>query len=128
MPNANVHIPAGIISPILVLFMYWLFGNGLPEFGLFDNFCMAILMVVLGVLGAITPDRIEKPTNPHHRGFFHVVVGIIFTGYLILFFADAPALPFLPFTYEDALGIAIISYLSGYASHFILDYAPIRWD
>ncbi len=126
MPNADVHILAGIFAPILILIIYLALGYNLPETSIGESALIAVAGILAGFLGAVTPDSIEKPTSPYHRGFFHWVVGFVFAIYLIMFFVTAPNLPIFDFvSYEYFGGFVVISYISGYVSHFILDFLTV---
>lgn len=129
MANRNVHIPAGLISPWITLLIYVFLEFSLP-FHFTDESWLysAFFMIVFGFIGERTPETLEPPDDPRHRGVFHLVGGFIALMYLIAFFFTAPALPFLDTSINNIVGLMIISYVSGYSSHFILDYIPVDWD
>ena len=122
MANRTVHIPAGILAPWLILLLYFNFQNRFPSaFNEYMWSAVAILISVAGFFGERTPETVEPPSNPKHRGTFHLFGGIA-TIYILLFFKTSPFLPWTSLRYEDLSGLLVISYLAGYASHFLLDY------
>lgn len=122
MANRDVHIPVGIVSPWIVLLILALSQNTIPS--IFYRHSLILIVVLVSIcsfVGERTPETLEPPDNPRHRGIVHKL-GVLASIYIILFFATAPMLPFTQISYENLEGLAILMYLSGYASHFILDY------
>jgi len=79
-------------------------------------------IAVVSLVGGRLPDYLEPPNNPQHRGICHWLLGFVALIYVILFLFAFPYLPWLPLTYDTFLGLLLMSFLAGYASHFVLDY------
>lgn len=123
MANRDVHIPAGLLSPFVVFAVYLGLGNPIPlAFSRYLWFFLGFFMGLAGFLGERTPEWLEPPDNPRHRGLFHSVGGTITTVYLLVFFFIAPTLPLIPTNYNRLSGLLVVSYMAGYTSHFIFDY------
>ena len=124
MANRGLHIPAGILAPWVVLLVYALLNNNVvpSAFVRYPWFIIALLVSLFSFFGERIPDNVEPPTDPHHRGIVHWL-GLPATLYIIWFFLTNPTLPLIPTSYERLSGLLLISFLSGYVSHFILDYA-----
>lgn len=70
-----------------------------------------IVCIVLSMVGALLPDKIEKPKTFRHRGFFHSVLFLACVVFLIYAFKDS--------VYFAAFGC-------GYVSHLLTDYGTKR--
>lgn len=123
MPNRNVHIPIGLISPWIVIFGFALFRQEISQaFYKYPWFIVVIFICIASFIGERIPDTVEPPEDPNHRGPFHWLIGSLAIAYILLFVFAFPYLPWLPLTYDTMLGLLIVSFLAGYASHFVLDY------
>ena len=81
---------------------------------LIDSHAIRIACIVLAMIGAVVPDRIEKP-RIGHRKFFHSKV---FLFCLIL----------LVYAFKEY--VLLVSFLCGYISHLLLDWrtrAKLPW-
>jgi hypothetical protein len=125
LPNRDVHIPAGIFAPWLVLLAYVILNRGITPspFVRYPWFIVALIMSFFSFVSERIPDAVEPPDSPQHRSIVHIL-GLLPTLYIIWFFLTNPTLPIIPTSYERLSGLLVISLLSGYASHFILDYNP----
>jgi hypothetical protein len=123
LAKSGTHIPVGLISPWIIIMGFALLRNRISSaFYDYPWFVVALFVTVASFVGERTPDTIEPPKDPHHRGVFHWLIGSFALLYIIFFLLAFPYLPWLPLTYDKLLGLLIVSYLIGYASHFILDY------
>jgi len=123
MANRGTHIPVGIASPWITIFAYAFLKGYFPStFQVHNWFIVSIGICFFAFFGERTPDTLEPPDNPKHRGIFHWLVGLGATIYIVLVFLASYKLPWLPVSYDSLIGLLIVSYLSGYASHFLLDY------
>jgi len=123
LANKDAHIPAGLISPWIVIFGFALWRQTISQ--VFYEYSWLMVVVFVGMasfVGERTPDYLEPPDNPRHRGILHWLIGFLAVIYIMFFVFAFPYLPWLPFTYDTLLGLLIVSFLAGYASHFILDY------
>ena len=123
MANRGVHIPVGILAPWLVLLVYVVLNHGIipSTFVRYPWFLVALFMSMFSFVGERIPDKAEPPKDPHHRGIIHWLGFPAFL-YIGWFFLTNPILPLIPASYERLSGLLIISFLSGYVSHFVLDY------
>lgn len=123
LAKSGTHIPVGLISPWIIILGFAFFRHIL-SFAFYDYpwFIVVLLIVLASFLGERTPDALEPPKSPNHRGIFHWLIGFLAFIYIIIFLFAFPYLPWLPLTYDTLLGLLIVSYLVGYASHFVLDY------
>jgi membrane-bound metal-dependent hydrolase YbcI (DUF457 family) len=123
LANREAHIPAGILAPWIVLLLYLALSNGiLPSmFVRYPWFLVALLMSVFSFAGERIPDKVEPPKDPHHRGIIHWL-GFAALLYIVWFLLTNPNLPLISTSYEHLSGLLVISFLSGYVSHFVLDY------
>ena len=118
-----VHIPAGLLSPWLVLLAYVVLSRGaIPSLFLrYQWITPAVLMSLAAFVGERILDTVEPPRNRHHRNVVHWL-GSAATLYVIWFFLTVPSLPLTSLSYERLSGLLAISFLAGYGSHFVLDY------
>ena len=75
-----------------------------------DSLVTRVLCAVLAMVGALIPDRIEKPRY-HHRKFFHSKLFLL-------------CLVLLVYTFRDY--VLFVALLCGYISHLILDWSTKR--
>jgi hypothetical protein len=123
LANRGTHIPAGLISPWIIITGFALLHQGISQaFYKYPWFIVAGFVFLSAFIGERIPDGLEPAkNNPRHRGIVHWA-GFLAIGYIVLFLFAFPYLPWLPFTYETFLGLLIVSFLAGYASHIVLDY------
>lgn len=122
MANSGTHIPVGLASPWIIILGFALFRQSISSvFYEYPWFAVVLLVCLTSFLGERTPDTLEPPDNPQHRGIVHWL-GFLALTYIMFFLFAFPYLPWLPLTYDTILGLLVVSYLSGYVSHFALDY------
>ena len=120
MPDNSTHLIAGFISVWIFAGVFWYFYRTIPQLTLPTLFVMAIA----GILGGKGPD-IPEPGGPEHgpehQGLWHWIVGPIVVGILTyeMCFEDTR----LFFVAQSDIGWLFLSFLAGYASHIILDFA-----
>lgn len=103
----NKHLVAGmIIGPVINYALKWLVSSDLSV-----GFVISLL---IGALGSILPDKIEKPTSIWHRKFWHsrVLLGIIII--------SIPIIIFVHFLRGPIKG-GLIILLGSYALHLWMD-------
>jgi membrane-bound metal-dependent hydrolase YbcI (DUF457 family) len=122
LANRGTHIPVGIASPWIVIFAYAYLKRMFPStFYVYNWLLVSIAICLFAFFGERISDTVEPPDNPRHRGIFHWV-GLGAVLYIMFVFFGSYELPWLSISYDSLLGLLIVSFLSGYASHFILDY------
>lgn len=75
------------------------------------GFLERAVCIVLAIAGAMLPDKIERPKNARHRGFFHSVLFLACVVFLVYVFSYS--------VYFAAFGC-------GYVSHLLIDYGTKR--
>ena len=123
LANAGTHIPAGLASPWIIILGFALFRHKISSaFYDYPWFLVVFLVFVVSFFGERMPDWIEPSENdPRHRFVIHWL-GALALVYIGIFLFAFPFLPWLALTYDSLIGLLIVSYLAGYASHFVLDY------
>lgn len=123
MANAGTHIPAGLVSPWVLMVVCLIFHQKISSAFLDYPWLIVIFLVcVVSFFGERMSDWVEPSENdPRHRFLVHWL-GAGALVYVVIFLFAFPFPPLFSFTYDTLIGLLIISFLAGYASHFVLDY------
>jgi membrane-bound metal-dependent hydrolase YbcI (DUF457 family) len=142
MPNRPTHLAVGTVSGLAAGILT---SRSLPQK---HQLLHVTFAGIGGSIGALAPDTLEPPISPNHRGVFHSVAAAGSIGaaqlagwqadcHLAAAFCDTRALCASPGSHERsnqevkaflwrALAGLIVGFLTGYASHLILDATTVR--
>lgn len=123
MPDADVHVPAAVIAPLLVMRLFSTINGIFPPFSV-DRILGLAILVLGSLLGDFSLDGVlEPPTAPDHRGPFHWFGFVPLV--IVYYFIGDPIFLYSLFSFsfhESFVGLSILSILIGYAEHFFVDY------
>jgi len=123
--NRSAHMIGGAVSPWVLIAAYS-YGHSIwPNLLAGSDFLVIGLFVTgMGAIGGVLADSIEPPKRPRHRGFFHYVFGSLAAiFYFLVLLGSLKIISFDVAAYfMDLIKFLVLAIVSGYASHFFLDF------